>query len=163
MRFNLADNFYVYNNPPKAKIFKPYKIINIEYINYKKYKAIKIRDIEDKDKIVKEEKKIKKYIHIIPKPEPFSIWDNIVINESFSFNELKQYFQKNYQVNLRGIYTLENKCLSSKKELFDTKIEIAYKDELQSNKREFILFNIDSDTDNNDIIKFPVIKYKFSK
>ena len=108
MRFNLADNFYVYNNPPKAKIFKPYKIINIEYINYKKY------------------------IHIIPKPEPFSIWDNIVINESFSFNELKQYFQKNYQVNLRGIYTLENKCLSSKKELFDTKIEIeiAYKDEL---------------------------------
>lgn len=163
MRFNLADNFYVYNNPPKAKIFKPYKIINIEYINYKKYKAIKTRDIEDKDKIVKEEKKIKKYIHIIPKPEPFSIWDTIVINESFSFNELKQYFQKNYQVNLRGIYTLGNKCLSSKKELFDTKIEIAYKDELQSNKREFILFNIDSDTDNNDIIKFLVIKYKFSK
>lgn len=103
--------------------------------------------------------KIKKYIHIIPKPEPFSIWDNLIIDNSYSFNELKDYFKNKYKVNVNGIYSLENKCLIPKKELFDTKIETVLKDDLKYKKKEFILFKIDANTDKDDIIKFPTIKY----
>ena len=154
LRFNLADNFFIRNNPPKVKIFELHKIINVEYINYKKYKHLL-----KKDKDEKPEKKVKKYIKIIPKPEPFSVWDNLIINDSFSFNELKNYFKQNYKVNVNGIYTLDKKCLTSKKELFFTKIEIVYKDSIQDNSKEYILFDIDANDDDGNIIKFPTIKY----
>ncbi len=161
LRFNLADNYYINSIPPKVKIINPSKIINVEYINYKKYKSMNKKNTKEEENDSKKNIKIKKYIKIIPKPEPFSKWDNLIINNSFSFNELKIYFKEKYQVNVKGIYTLQNKCLTSKKELFDTKIEIVYKNEIEDNKKEFILFNIDAETDNEDIIKFPIIKYNY--
>ena len=133
LRFNLGENYYLINIPPIVKILKKYKILNIEYINYKKNQLINKKKLQNSDEnknnnnISTKNEKIKKYIHIIPKPEPFSIWDHLVINNSFSFNELKEFFKQNYQVNVNGIYTLEKKCLTSNKELFDTKIEIVYK------------------------------------
>ena len=161
LRFNLADNYFINSIPPKVKIINPSKIINVEYINYKKYKLMNKKNTKEEENDSKKNIKIKKYIKIIPKPEPFSKWDNLIINNSFSFNELKKYFKEKYQVNVKGIYTLQNKCLTSKKELFDTKIEIVYKNEIEDNKKEFILFNIDAETDNEDIIKFPIIKYNY--
>ena len=164
LRFNLAENFYLNCFPPKAKIFEKYKILNVEYINYKKYKLAynnKLKNLKENTENNNESKKmkIKKYIHIIPKPEPFSIWDNLIIDNSYSFNELKDYFKNKYKVNVNGIYSLENKCLIPKKELFDTKIETVLKDDLKYKKKEFILFKIDANTDKDDIIKFPTIKY----
>ena len=156
IRFNLADNFYMSSVPPKIKIFETYKIINVEYISYKKYKHLMKKN---KEKSEETNKKIKKYIKIMPKPEPFSVWDNLIINESYSFNELKNYFKSNYQVNLNGIYSLDKKCLTSNQELFDTKIEILMRENIENNKREFILFYIDADDDDGNIIKFPIIKY----
>ena len=161
LRINSAENFYVNNIPPKTKIFSPYKIINIEYMNYKKYKSMNIKIGKEKEINSKETFKIKKYIHIIPKPEPFSVWDNLNINNSFSFNELKEYFKKKYKADVKGIYTLNNKCLTFNKDLFDTKLENIYNNHIQTNKREFILFNIDAASDNEDIIRFPTIKYNF--
>ena len=171
LRFNLADNFYVNSVPPEIKKFHSYKIPNVEYINYKKNKSFnknnKIKNIEnnkENNDNPKKKRKIKKYIHIIPKPEPFSIWDNLIINNSLSFNEIKSYFKQNYQVNVNGIYTQEKICLTQKKELFDTKIEIVYQDEIKNNnKKEFILFDVDATTDDDDIIKFPTIKYNLNK
>ena len=156
LRFNLADNFYMSSVPPKIKIFETYKIINVEYISYKKYKHLMKKN---KEKSEETNKKIKKYIKVMPKPEPFSVWDNLIINESYSFNELKNYFKSNYQANLNGIYSLDKKCLTSNQELFDSKIEILMKENMENNKREFILFDIDANDDDGNIIKFPTIKY----
>ena len=77
-------------------------------MNYKKYKLIDKIANKEENINSKKNSKIKKYIKIIPKPEPFSKWDNLTINKSFSFNELKKYFKENYQVNIKGIYTLQN-------------------------------------------------------
>ena len=152
----MADNFYINSVPPKIKKFETYKIINVEYISYKKYKHLMKKN---KEKSEETNKKIKKYIKIIPKPEPFSVWDNLIINESYSFNELKNYFKSNYQVNLNGLYSLDKKCLTSNQELFDSKIENLMQENTENNKREFILFYIDANDDDGNIIKFPIIKY----
>ena len=163
IRINLSKNLYIICFPPKVKIFKSYKILNVEYINYKRNKMMNknsLKKSEEKEDLTKKNK-IKKYIHIIPKPEPFSVWDNLTIDNSFSFNEMKNYFKQKYQVNLNGIYTLDKKCLTSDKQLFDTKIEKAYKNEDKNNQKEFLLFEIDATSDNDDIVKFPVVKYNY--
>lgn len=163
IRINLSKNLYIICFPPKVKIFKRYKILNVEYINYKRNKMMNknsLKKSEEKEDLTKNNK-IKKYIHIIPKPEPFSVWDNLIIDNSFSFNEMKNYFKQEYQVNLNGIYTLDKKCLTSDKQLFDTKIEKVYKNEDKNNQKEFLLFEIDATSENDDIVKFPVVKYSY--
>lgn len=165
LRFNLAENYYLNCFPPKEKKMEKYKILNVEYINYKKKQLFYKNKLNNSENNMEQnnesskKNKVKKYVHIIPKPEPFSVWDYFIIDNSYSFNELKEYFKKNYNVNVNGIYSLDNKCLTSKKDLFDTKLENVIKEYLKNKQKEFFLFKIDANTDKNDIIKFPTIKY----
>ena len=104
------------------------------------------------------EKKKKKYIAI---PEGFSKWDRIDINGPLTINEFLEFFMNNYQISIRGIYS---RNIFIDKNLKNENLEDIYckaNNLDRNNMRRTIVLNLDAKDGNKNVIRLPLIVYKF--
>jgi len=132
----------------------------IRPIRMTKYKNYKIDDIEH---------------YVIP--EGFSVWDSMEIEGSLTVNEFKEIFKEKYNVDIYGFYNLELEALNFDEE--SNLIEVNYFLQYEMPKENKIFFEKNKNEEKEEMfniyfiicgffndenpVKFPVIKYKFNR
>ena len=104
------------------------------------------------------EKNKKKYIAI---PNGFSIWDSINIDGPMTLNKFIEYFLNEYKINIRGIYA-QNTFIN--KNLKNENLEDIYCKSNNLDKysmRHIIVLNLDAHDGKKNIVRMPLIIYKF--
>ena len=106
------------------------------------------------------EKKKKKYI---AKPNGWTIWDSINLKGPMTLKSFMNFFEKKYEIKIRGIYTKNMEQLMNKK-LIDDNIEDIYCKCKNINKdaiRNILDLTLDACDNNKNIILLPSVVYNF--